>query len=289
MLGPGAFEWSDLRFFLAVSREGSLTAAARRLRVDSTTVSRRLSALEDALGTKLFARRRSGWTLTPAGKRVLPAAEQAEAAAATVDRVARGDEPRGRVRIAMVEVLATNLIAPLLPALHVQHPHIRLDMLCGNETLDIRRGEADIGLRLSRPTEPELVCRRLAQATQRPYAARSWLEARDLDPEAVTDLDGMEVLTLLSERERRWSDGLGKVNVVLRTTSPSTLHQATLAGAGVGLLADVIAASDRRLAPLPALNVCVERPLWMVLHQDMAEVPRVRAVADFLIARIGAT
>ena len=103
----------------------------------------------------------------------------------------------------------------------------------------------------------------------------------------MTDLEGMEVLTLLSERERRWSDGLGKVNVVLRTTSTSTLYQATLSGAGVGLLPDVIASTDRRLAALPALDVCVERPLWMVLHRDMAEVPRVRAVADFFISRFG--
>lgn len=284
MAGAADFEWEDLRYFLVIHREGSLTAAARRLRVDPTTVGRRLQALEGALGVRLFVRRRGGWVLTPAGARVVPSAEQAEAAAVGVARIARGaQEPQGRVRLTTAEVLATHLIAPRLPAFHARHPQVRLDLLCTDQVLDLRRGEADLALRLARPTEPDLVARRLARATQRPYAARTWLAERGLDPETLTSLEGREVLTLLSDQERRWSEGLGQVQVVLRTTSPSTLHQATLAGAGVGLLVDAIAATDPRLVPLTALGVCLERPLWLVLHRDLATVARVRVVADFLI------
>ena len=289
MSGAGGFEWEDLRFFLMIQREGSLASAARRLRVDPTTVGRRIRALESSLGVRLFVRRRGGWVLTPAGVRVMPAAEQAEAAAASVARVARGaQEPQGRVRLTTMEVLATHLIAPSLPAFQARYPQVRLDLLCTDGVLDLRRGEADLALRLSQPTEPDLLARRLSRATQRPYVARAWLAERGLDPETLTSLDGCEVLTLLSEQERRWSEGLGRVNVVLRTTSPSTLHQATVAGVGVGLLVDAIAASDPRLVPLPGLGVCVERPIWLVLHRDLVSVARVRAVADFLIDRFAA-
>lgn len=281
-------EWSDLRFFLAVHRHGSLAGAGRALRVAPTTVGRRVAALEDRLRAKLFVRSSSGWVLTPAGQRIVPAAERAEEAALDVERLAGGAQqrPEGRVRVATLEVLASQLIAPALPRLLARHPGLRVDLWCGPGVRDIARGEAEVAVRIGRPTDPSLLTRRLTTFRSRPYAARSWLERRGLDA-ALDRLDGCEVLLFLAPN--RWlGDERGRVRPVLRTTEPSVTLAACKAGLGVALLPDLLAAPHAELVALDGLELAQEDPIWLVLHQDLARVARVRAVADFLGEVFGA-
>ncbi|MCB9680463.1 MAG: LysR family transcriptional regulator [Alphaproteobacteria bacterium] len=285
-------DWDDLRFFLAVHRAGSLAGASRRLRVDATTVGRRLDALENQLGTRLFVRRRGGWTLTPAGERTLDGAERAERAVADVKRGAsEEDDPSGLVRLTTVEAIATWLLAPILPRFHARHPRIAVDLLCTVRVLDLERGEADLALRLGRPTEPSLKARRLASFTERPYAARKWLDRSGLDPEKLTHLDDAPVITVLGRDD---ADALGRhgtVRPVMRTSSGNALIAACAAGLGVALLPDLLAASDPRLAPLHAIDLTRTADLWMVVHEDVAASARVRVLMDFLVEqaeRLGA-
>ncbi len=279
------FSWDDLRHFLAVHRSGSLVGAGRELRADATTVGRRISALESGLGAPLFIRGRNGWTLTPAGARILPAARRAEEASADVARGIQDarSNPTGGVRLSTLEVFATRLLAPVLPDLHARHPGIRLDVLCTPRVVDLHRGEADLAMRVGLPSEESLVARRMSTATERPYVGVPWLAKRRLRPDQVTDLDGAEVLLVLAPD--RWNEGLGDAKPVLRSTSVSMLLEACRAGLGVAMLPDIFAARDPTLVPLDALCVQRERPVWLVMHREMARVARVRAVADFLAER----
>ncbi|MEQ1571019.1 MAG: LysR family transcriptional regulator [Myxococcota bacterium] len=281
------FDWDDLRYLLAVHREGSLLAAGRRLRVDPTTVGRRIAALEHDLKAHLVARTAHGLALTALGQQVAAAAEHAEGSALEVERlVAAGDGvAAGRVRLTTLQDVADALILPLLPELKQRHPQVRVDLWCTERKLDLALGEADVAVRVGRPTEANAVTRRLCTLVERPHVARGWLEARGLRPQDVTDLDDREVLLLLVED--RWTEGLGRARPAMRATAMSTLIGAARAGMGIVMTPETLAGAFPELVPLPALPVARERDLWLVLPEALAAVPRVRVVADLLIERLG--
>ncbi|MEM1415976.1 MAG: LysR family transcriptional regulator [Myxococcota bacterium] len=276
------YDWADLRYFLAVHREGTLAAAGRELRVDPTTVGRRIGTLEEQLGAPLFMRSSRGWVTTPAGLRIVPAAQRAEEAALDVRRLAAGasERPAGRVRLATLEVLASQLIAPTLPRLRAAYPELRVDLWCSPVQLDLAKGEADLALRVGRPTEPSLIVRRVSNVVSRPYAARAWLDEKGLTEELDT-LEGREVLLLL--RPHRWADDLGRVRPVMRSTELSVILEACAAGLGVALLPDALATRRPELVALDRLGDPIVDPVWLAMHRDLAQVARVRAVADFLV------
>jgi DNA-binding transcriptional LysR family regulator len=282
------FDWNDLRFLLAIHREGSLIGAGRRLRVDATTVGRRLAALERDLKAKLVARGVHGLVLTPVGQQVITVAEQAELAALQIQRVATGsesDEPAGRVRITLLQDIADALVLPLLPDLKRRWPLIRVDLWATTRKLDLAAGEADLAVRVGRPSEGDLLARRLCTLVERPFAARSWLEEQGLQPEQITDLDGREVLLLLIED--RWTDGLGQARPALRASAMSTLIGAARAGMGIVMAPEKLAGHYPELVALGSLPVSRERDLWLVMAESSVSIPRIRAVADLLIERLG--
>jgi DNA-binding transcriptional LysR family regulator len=284
------FDWDDLRFLLAIHREGSLVGAGKRLRVDPTTVGRRLSALEHALRAHLVARSSAGLALTAMGQRVVASAERAEQQFLDIERAATGTEnevPAGRVRMTMLQDVADSLLLPLLPELKRRHPLIRVDLWCTMQVLDLAVGEADLAIRVGRPTETDLVARRLTTLVERPHASRGWLDANGLAPEDVTDLDGREVLLLLLQD--RWTDGLGAAKPALRASAMSTLIGAARADMGIVMVPDAMARAYPELVPLPNLPVTRERALWLVMVEGASRVPRIRAVADLVVERLGST
>lgn len=151
--------WDDVRLFLAVAETGSVSAAARRLRLGQPTVSRRLAALEYALGAKLFRRSVEGTALTTAGERLLSPARKMAEWAAEVDRASesRDRELRGQVRVTAAPGLAFEFVAPFAAVLKQRHPGLRLEVLASMQNLDMVRGEADLALRIRPATQPELV------------------------------------------------------------------------------------------------------------------------------------
>ncbi|HEX2733179.1 MAG TPA: LysR family transcriptional regulator [Polyangiaceae bacterium] len=280
-------DWNDLRYFLAVTRAGSLAGAGKALGVEHTTVGRRLGALETALGTKLFTRSPDGLALTRAGQEILSLSEEIGARAEAIERRVAGEDTRvaGSVRLTASEAVSTYLAARL-PTLNEQYPDLMVEILSGNRAYDLLRGEADLAVRVREVTEPDLLTRKLAEAGWSLYASGGYL-ARKGSIENLESLTGHEVVG--------YDDSLGAVpgalwlaehaagaKTVLRGNSIVAALNAVTFGVGIGALPCFMADAEPRLQRLTERVVGV-RPIFMVVHPDLARVARVRAVMDFLI------
>jgi DNA-binding transcriptional LysR family regulator len=277
-------DWDQLRVLLAVAREGSFTAAARRLRLDATTVGRRVTRLEEALGTPLFVRNGPQVRPTAAGLRVAGLAEEMERTQLAVRNVAAdlAGEPAGRVRLTTVQDVADHLLLPALVAVAERHPRLRIDLYTTPETLDLAAGQADLAVRLGAPVAQHLVARHLTTLVERPHVAPSWLAARGLSAADVVDLQGREVLLLLVDE--RWTAGFGEARPRLRAANLATLVAAARGGLGIVMCPSELAAG---LVPLPSLPIHRERSLWLATTPELAQVPRVRVVMDAIVEGVG--
>jgi len=280
-------DWGELRFFLAVCRTGSLAAAARRLRVDPTTVGRHIQALERSLDARLFDRTPAGWRPTEVGRRIRPSAEAMEASWSELELAAEGTRVRaaGNVRLTTLEVVASHVIAPALPRFRAQWPEITLEIITTARTLRLDRAEADVALRLVRPREETLVGRRVGVVEQALYGSRDYLERHGTPTgPALGDHDALAYSEApFALPGQQWLlDRPSPPRVTLRVISVSTLLQATRAGVGLAVLPRLIADRTPELVRLDAVGAPPGRDLWRVVHRDLAQVARVRALLDFL-------
>jgi DNA-binding transcriptional LysR family regulator len=280
-------DWNDLRYFLAVRRAGTLAGAARALGVEHSTVSRRLAALEDALGTKLFLRGPDGFSSTPAGDQIAPLAESMEASAQAVARKVAGDNERveGTVRLTTSEAFSGFMVKSLA-RLRARHPALLVEVLSGNKNLDLSRGEADVAVRMTATSDPELLLRKLGVCGWALYATRGYLEGRAARPR-LDALAGHDIITYDDTLARipgaLWLKDHGDgANVVLRGNSIVSVLNACIVGMGVTVLPCFMADPEPTLVRL-APDVLGTREMWMVVHPDRARVARVRVVMDFLV------
>jgi DNA-binding transcriptional LysR family regulator len=272
-------DWNDLRYVLALSRHGSLSAAARSLKVNHATVSRRVAALEAALGVSLFARHARGYRATAAAQPVIAAAEQVEAPLLQLGRQAgarQAEQVEGLVRLTATEGVATHAIAPALPALLRRWPKLQVEIVVEQRSLSLARREADIAFRWAQPQSGELYASRLGNVSYRLYRAasvadRSLVARYD---EALSDLP-----------ESRWLADQSGLRPALSCNSMQPLLAAARAGACSILLPDYVGRQFPELQPEPG-RVPVNRDLWLVLHRDLRRAPRVRAVSDHLATAI---
>jgi DNA-binding transcriptional LysR family regulator len=286
-------DWNDLRYFLAIQRTGTLSGAAKELGVLHSTVGRRLTALEEALGATLFTRTPDGFALTEAGAAILPAAEEAERAFATVAARAQGDDRRleGIVRLATSESLSGFLVKKLA-AVPAKHPGLLVEVLSGNQVLDLSRREADLAVRVAPTTQGDLVSRRLALAGWGLYAAQGYVGRRGA-PGSARTLDGHEIIGfddfLKSTPGALWFERHGKgARVVLRASSILSVLNAAIAGMGVAALPCFLGDVEETLVRIGAERIGL-REVWLVVHPDVARTARVRVVMDFLIEAMTAS
>ncbi len=278
-----SLQWDDVRYFLALAREGSLSAAARRLGVEHTTVARRADALEQALGVRLFDRLPRGWRLTAEGNALAERAGRMEQEAAGFARAAAGaGSLRGTVRVSAPPTLASHIIAPNLATLRRQWPGIDLVLLGERRNANLMAHEADLAVRLSRPTSAALSTRPLGELGYGLYATPELL-AR---PEAEWEFIGYDD-TLRHMPQQRWLAAYaGTRRMILRCSDLAAIHRAALAGVGVAALPHFLASAEMGtpLRRVPVSDPALQRPIWLVIHPDVRRSPRVRAVADGLIA-----
>lgn len=294
---PFPARWDDIRVLLTVLREGSFSAAAQTLAIEQSTVSRRIAALESALGAALFDRAPGGPRATELALRLRPAAERMEAAlAAVVDTSAAMTERiEGRVRLAVTSSFAVHVLLPhVLPELRAAYPALRVDLVVDERAANLGQREAELALRFFRPTEGELVARKLTSLptvvlAHRQYAATRPARAAELDWIALSLGDLTSSDDQLSIDGIYLRDHVGAVEPALRTNSHLAQIEAVRAGLGVALLARTIRQLDPALVELDlGLPPGPVLELWLVTPRPLAQVPRVRVVWDFLVQRLAA-
>lgn len=279
------FRWDDMGMVLALQRGGSLSAAARALRVDPSTVSRRLRAFEEAVGGALFIRTPEGMRPTERAARLLPHAEQMEAAAQAAQAAMEGAElgVEGTVRIAASEGFGAYVLAPALPELFARHPSLNIDLIVGPSLVDMTRREADIAVRFVRPEAGDLVARRVARTGRYAAHARTDVAARlaDKPPEDIDWIGWIPELGHLPEAQLQ--ETLAATPPRLRSDSYVVMVEALRAGAGAMLFPVGLASADEEIVTIdtaPQLSIDVD--VWLVTIRALRHVPRVAAVWDWL-------
>lgn len=291
-------DWGDLEHFLAAAREGSFLKAARSLRVDQTTVARRVESLEEDFGVQLLDRSAQGLNLTAAGERAFELAERAEAQHFELESLISGVDQRlqGRVRVAAAEGFMNDFVLPRLAEFRQQNPGIQFDLVTGFESSDLLRRQADFAIRLGkRPSQNTLKVRKLGQLGWGLYASEAYLSARECKGRAgqrraarasVSPKD-LEWIVLDEDRQglppAKWAEAerAGATRVMSCTTFSSQL-EACRAGFGVTLLPCLMAAQVPELALVPSEKPAPMSAIWLVAAPQVAKSARVRALMDYV-------
>ena len=278
--------WDDVRIFLAIARNGQILGAAKSLGLNHATVARRLTALEEALGTRLLARKTNGSELSAEGERFLLHAEAMESAMLAARQSSGADSAiEGTVRVGAPDGLGVAFLAPRLGELTARHPGLRIELVPVPRAFSLSRREADIAVTLERPREGRLVARKLTDYRLGLYAAQRYLD-RHGAPKNLSDLAAHHLVgyvedLLFSASLDYTSDFLPNWRSSLAVSSAMGQTEAVRAGAGIGILHGFMASADPSLIPvLPAHSLT--RAYWTVVHEDLRTLRRVALVAEFL-------
>lgn len=289
-----SFEWSDIRYFLAVVRTGKITVAARRLGVEHSTVSRRLAALERALGARLFDREPSGYRLTTHGDALLPSAEKMEALAlASQGALANSDlNVTGMVRIGAPDGFGSRFLAPCIGRLADEHPNLEIQLVAMPRVFSLSKREADIAIGLGRPQEKRLHGLKLTDYRLNLYASKDYLAAHG-PVSSVSALARQRLIgyvdDLIYARELDYLPVVSKdARASLKSSTLIAQLEATLAGAGVCVLPRFLAERYPELVRVLADDIELTRTFWLIVHADMKDLARVRVVADFIHSQVAA-
>jgi DNA-binding transcriptional LysR family regulator len=279
-------DWDDVRFFLAVAKTGSFSAAATQLNTKQTTVGRRIQALERRLGAKLFDRHRHGMDVTPAARGVLAQAESMLSNATSIERHLAGldREMAGVVRVAATEGLAATWLVPRLAQLRITHPDIITQVIAGDQVLDLATRQADLAIRFFRPTSHQLVAARVGQFNMSIFAAPSYVERYGL-PQSFDELRDHQIVDHITLHSlpamKLWSEAVEHCpSVVLRTNSSYVAIEAVRVGYGISLFPDYITKMSK-LMPAP-IDTNITRDIWLVSHEETNKGARIRAVIDYI-------
>ena len=277
--------WEDIRHFLAVAQSGTLSGAARNLKVDHATVSRRLTALEVTLDVRLVDRLPRSCHLTTIGRQVFARAVEMEAAAHGIARLAKAAHTPlvGRVTLSAPPVLVAHLLAEQLGRFHSEHPDIRLSLAAEGQQVSLSRREADIAVRLVQPVEAGSVTRKIGTMAFGLYARRSYAHLAASERWQFIAFDQ----GYADMPQQRWLLGIaGDRPVVCELNHISEHLIAVRAGVGVAGLPCFLGERDHDLVRMHERVPPFTRDIWLVVHRDLRNTPAVRAVMDFVAAVI---
>lgn len=280
--------WDDLRVFLAVLRQGSFSGAGAALGIEQSTVSRRIAALEAALGGALFDRTPTGPRATPLALELRVNAERVEGEVQSLldQASAQSGAVEGRVRLALTESFAVQVIVPhVLASLRARHPKLYVDLVVGERPADLSQREADLALRFFRPSEGDFIAKRVVVLPTAVLGHERYLAGRTLTPATLDWIALDHPHTMQSDVERTLAQ-FG-IEPVLRTNGHLSQVEAVRAGLGVALLTATLTRLDPALKvvelglpPGPPLE------LWLVAPRGLSRAPRVRAVWEYLEERL---
>ena len=291
------FDWNDLRHFLAVARCGSTVAAAKALNVNQSTVHRRLDELEKRLGRQLVVHQPTGYKLTELGRDIVTYAERVEDAAQALERrVAASDtDLAGTVRVTCPEVLGLRLMrSQLIKKFTDRYPDLRVEIIVSDRYLDLAKGEADIAFRACTPVPTDLTLfgRKIAPSPWAVYASKGYVErfggigrSEEISRHAVIHFEA----SMRDHPAARWLQSVAPdANVTARGSGLPAALTAVKSGVGVGVLPINLGDNESDLVQLfgPIPNLPLD--IYLLIHEDLKETPRVRVFFDFIIGELAA-
>lgn len=289
-MNPPPPNWDLYRSFLAVIREGSLSAAARALGLTQPTLARHVAALEEAVGGSLFVRSPRGLDPTDAALALKPQAEALDAAAASLWRTASGwgAEVRGTVRVTASEVVGARILPAILAGLRTRHPALEVELVLSNGIDNLLQRDADVAVRMVEPNQQALLVRRVGSIALGLHAHRRYLERRGT-PRRLEELDGHSLIGFDRETPdiramMQRVPGLTLPHFALRTDSHLAQLAAIEAGFGIGICQVPLARRTPDLVRLLADRFELPMGVWVAMHEDLRSTPRCRAVFDGLAA-----
>jgi len=282
------FDWNDLKSFLAIARSGRLTVAAARLRVDHSTLSRRIAGLEQDLKARLFDRSPTGYVLTEQGSSLVAIAEEVERLAIGAADMVGGTAASvaGTVRIGSPEGFGSYFLAPRVATLKDMYPQLTIQLVAASAVFSLARRDADIVISVSRPPAGRLTVSKLIDYDLALYAAPAYLDTRE-PIAAGDDLAGHRFVSYIGDLltfpeldvlQHVAPDGATS----LESSNLVAQLRATLAGAGMCVLPAFLAEGEAGLVRVLPTQVCLTRSLWLTVHQDLAGLGRVKAVVRFI-------
>jgi len=280
-------EWNDVRIFLAIARERTLIAAARKLGQTQPTIGRRLRALEEALGHKLFQRTAEGFVLTEEGNAMRAPAERMEQEALAIDRqvIGRTRHIEGVLRLTSFDWFGSQILVPLLAEFAKLHPRVTVELLTDPRFLSLARREADLAFRIGAFDEPDIVSRKLMRIRYGVYVRKG------LDHPVAGDGAGSTLLTLNSGFSGAPDDSwlnkkLPKARTLFRSNSRDVQARMCARGAGVAILPVPLADSIARIERVDLGEEPPSRDAWIGYHRDLRHQAPLRALLDLVIARL---
>jgi DNA-binding transcriptional LysR family regulator len=280
--------WDELRSFRAVLRDGSLSGAARRLGVTQPTLGRHMESLEKALGVALFTRSPRGLTPTDAALHLASHVEAMAAASAALARAAAGEAApdQGAVRVTASEVMGCEVLPPLLASYGAANPGVAIELVLSNRNEDLSRRDADIAVRMTRPTQNALVAQRIGESMVGLFAHRAYLDASG----TPANLDDLKAHRLIGyDQDDRSFRAIGAPAIQIsrerfgfRCDNDLAQLAALRAGVGIGGCQENIAKRDPDLVRLLADSFTFSLEVWLVMHEDVRATPRIRRVFDHL-------
>lgn len=285
--------WELYRSFLAVVREGSLSGGARQLGLTQPTVGRHIDALEASLGVGLFTRSQGGLSPTDTALALVPHAEAMAVAAETLQRVASGEaeEDRGTVRITASEIIGTEVLPAILARFREKHPRIAIELVLSNRSDDLIRRDADIAVRMIRPTQSSLIARKCGVVSLGLHAHRRLIEQMGT-PQSVEEIGNYPIIGFDREPSVR---RLGELGLVLtrdlftfRCDSDVGQFAALKAGFGFGMCQYALAKRYPDLVAVLPGAIAFELDVWIAMHEDLKTSRRMRLMFDHLAEEMSA-
>lgn len=286
------FNWNHLESFLVLSRNGKLTIASKKLNIEPTTISRRILRLEQDLQTKLFVRNNNGYILTDSGHKLMSIAERIESETISISEnfSSQNLNISGIVRIAMPEGLGLNFFSQYLNEFYKSHPEICIELIADTRSRNLLTKEIDVSINLSRPKTGKLVAWKLTDYHLRLYASLEYINAskpinssKDLVEHKfisyIDDLIDYPELKYLNDLENN-------IKIIFKSNSLKAQLNAVTKGIGISLLHCFIARKKENLKILLKDEIKIKREYWVVVHEDLIKLKRVRAVVDFLTDRV---
>jgi len=287
------FDWNQARAFLVTAEEGSLSAAARALDMTQPTVGRQVSALEAELGVSLFERTNSGLVLTQSGADLMAQVKTMGDAAANLSRLASGhaEAVEGIVCISATEMISAFVLPPIIEKLRNQWPKIEIEIIASNDTSDLSRREADIAIRNYRPTQQELIAKRVQNTSGHLYASKNYI--RNLDErQSPEDLNnavflGADRSSSVISYLKKFGFDLNSSNFPVIIANHLVQWEMVKHGTGIGfMMSDIGDAEPLVERVLPAFPA-FEKETWLVAHRELKTSRKLRVVFDYLAAELG--